>query len=40
MYFREIFPTCTILAAMRDDKDACEMRRQIGYLKEKYGAEI
>ena len=29
MYFREIFPTCTILAAMRDDKDAEEMKRQI-----------
>ena len=40
MYFREIFPTCTILAAMRDDKDAEEMRRQMRYLKEKYGARI
>ena len=28
-YFREIFPTCTILAAMRDDKDGREMQRQI-----------
>ena len=37
-YFREIFPTCTILAAMRDDKDAREMQRQILYLTEKYGA--
>ena len=39
-YFREIFPTCTILAAMRDDKDAREMQRQILYLTEKYGARI
>ena len=40
MYFKEIFPTCTILAAMRDDKDAGEMRRKIHYLKEAYGAKI
>ncbi|HJD47675.1 MAG TPA: nicotinate-nucleotide adenylyltransferase [Candidatus Mediterraneibacter norfolkensis] len=40
MYFREIFPTCTILAAMRDDKDADEMKRQIRYLRERYGADI
>lgn len=39
-YFREIFPTCTILAAMRDDKDAADMQRQIRYLEEKYGARI
>lgn len=39
-YFREIFPTCTILAAMRDDKDADEMRRQIDYLSKNYGARI
>ena len=39
-YFREICPTCTILAAMRDDKDAREMQRQILYLTEKYGARI
>lgn len=39
-FFREIFPTCTILAAMRDDKDSDVMRRQIQYLKEKYGAQI
>lgn len=39
-YFREIFPTCTILAAMRDDKDADEMKRQIQCLTEKYGAQI
>lgn len=40
MYFREIFPTCTILAAMRDDKDADEMKRQIRYLCDRYGADI
>lgn len=39
-YFKEIFPTCTILAAMRDDKDAESMREQIRYLTEKYGARI
>ena len=33
-YFREIFPTCTILAAMRDDKDVEDMMRQISYLEE------
>ncbi|WP_306480137.1 nicotinate-nucleotide adenylyltransferase [Mediterraneibacter sp.] len=39
-YFREIFPTCTILAAMRDDKDVRTMQEQISYLKEQYGAKI
>lgn len=39
-YFREIFPACTILAAMRDDKDAEDMKRQIRYLTDKYGARI
>lgn len=39
-HFREIFPTCTILAAIRDDKDAREMQSQILYLTEKYGARI
>ena len=39
-YFREIFPTCTILAAMRDDKDVGDMMRQIAYLEETYGAKI
>ena len=39
-YFREIFPSCTILAAMRDDKDAEDMKAQIQYLNEKYGARI
>lgn len=38
--FREIFPSCTILAAMRDDKDAESMKRQIHYLKDKYSADI
>lgn len=39
-YFKEIFPTCTILAAMRDDKDVRDMQKQIAYLKKKYEAEI
>ena len=39
-YFREIFPTCTILAAMRDDKDAADMEKQIQYLESAYGAKI
>lgn len=39
-YFREIFPTCTILAAMRDDKDAESMKEQIRYLSTRYGAVI
>ena len=39
-YFREIFPTCTLLAAMRDDKDLRGMYAQIRYLHETYGAEI
>ena len=39
-YFKEIFPTCTILAAMRDDKDVRTMQEQISYLKERYGAKI
>ena len=38
--FREIFPSCTILAAMRDDKDTESMQAQIRYLNEKYGADI
>ena len=38
--FRKIFPTCTILAAMRDDKDAQSMQSQITYLKERYNARI
>ncbi|WP_346910756.1 nicotinate-nucleotide adenylyltransferase [Faecalicatena orotica] len=39
-FFKEIFPTCTILAAMRDDKDVGDMQKQIAYLKEKYAADI
>lgn len=39
-YFREIFPTCTILAAMRDDKNVEAMLKQMSYLKERYGACI
>lgn len=39
-YFREIFTTCTILAAMRDDKDVADMKGQIRYLQEQYGANI
>ena len=38
--FREIFPSCTILAAMRDDKDTESMQIQIRYLNDKYGADI
>lgn len=39
-HFREIFPSCIILAAMRDDKDAKRMQLQINYLKERYQARI
>lgn len=39
-YFKEIFPTCTILAAMRDDKDIEDMKHQIAYLRDTYGARI
>lgn len=39
-YFKGIFTTCTILAAMRDDKDVGDMEKQISYLKMKYNAEI
>lgn len=39
-YFREIFTACTILAAMRDDKDVADMKGQIRYLHEQYGANI
>lgn len=38
--FEKIFPNCTILAAMRDDKDAQDMERQIEYLRERYQARI
>ena len=39
-YFKEIFPSCTILAAMRDDKDSFDMQRQIQYLETNYQAKI
>lgn len=39
-FFREIFPACTILAAMRDDKDAADMQKKILDLEQKYGAKI
>ena len=38
--FQEIFPTCTILAAMRDDKDITDMQGQIQYLEQAYGARV
>lgn len=39
-FFREIFPSCIILAAMRDDKDVEDMMMQIHYLEHEYGAKI
>lgn len=39
-FFKEIFPTCTILAAMRDDKNVEEMLVQMTDLSERYGAKI
>ena len=39
-YFKGMFTTCTILAAMRDDKDVGDMKKQISYLKKKYNADI
>lgn len=39
-YFREIFPSCTILAAMRDDKNVHSMLEQMTYLSQKYAAKI
>ncbi len=38
--FRQIFTSCTLLAAVRDDKDTESMQAQIRYLNEKYGADI
>lgn len=38
--FREIFPSCTILAAMRDDRDIRSMQLQIDYLQKEYNARI
>lgn len=39
-FFREIFPTCRILAAMRDDSGLEDMERQIRYLQDTYQAQI
>ncbi|MCI7180868.1 MAG: nicotinate-nucleotide adenylyltransferase [Schaedlerella sp.] len=38
--FREIFPSCIILAAVRDDKDADDMKMQTVYLEQEYNARI
>ncbi|MCL2864323.1 MAG: nicotinate-nucleotide adenylyltransferase [Lachnospiraceae bacterium] len=38
--FEKIFPTCTILAAMRENKDVDSMMEQIQYLKNRYDANI
>ena len=38
--FREIFPSCIILAAVRDDKDADDMKMQKVYLEQEYNARI
>lgn len=38
--FREIFPSCIILAAVRDDKDADDMKMQMIYLEQVYNARI
>lgn len=38
--FQKIFPTCTILAAVRDGKDAADIHRQIRYLEQAYGARV
>lgn len=35
-----IFQGCTVLAAVRDEKDNSELNGQIAYFKEKYGAKI
>lgn len=39
-YFEEIFPTCIILAAVRDDKDVEDLKMQQTYLEQVYGARI
>lgn len=36
----DIFGQCIILAAVRDDKDKDDIREQMKYLEEKYGANI
>ena len=38
--FEEIFPSCTILAAMREDKDVQKLNERAKYLRERYGAKI
>lgn len=38
--FRRIFPLCTILAAVRDDKHLADMKQRITQLESKYGASI
>ena len=38
--FREIFPSCIILAAVRDDKDADDMKMQTVNLEQEYNARI
>lgn len=38
--FSEIFPSCIILAAVRDDKDAGDMKIQMAYLEQEYNARI
>ena len=38
--FIEIFPSCIILAAVRDDKDADDMKMQTVYLEQEYNARI
>lgn len=35
-----VMKACTLLAACRDDKNQLDMRKQISYLTEKYGADI
>ncbi len=35
-----IFHDCTVLAAIRDDKDADRLKEQISYLTDKFGARI
>lgn len=38
--FQDILSSCTILAAMREDKDIQDMLTQIEYLSNRYGAKI
>lgn len=40
MCFHKIFSNCTLLAAVRDDKDTKDVTQQIQYLKDKYHAKI